>query len=135
MSAYSRNYFKDGYVEKGDTVYVLSQKIAGYENGAAVCSGYTIEPYIVTAVGRKYLSAKAADSPARRIEKFGPIASVRPAYGLFLEETGTPLGDSAWRNRLYPTRRRAELDKKLCEVLDTDKTASGGGGKFNADTK
>ena len=134
MSAYSKNYFKDGYVEKGDTVYVLSQKIVGYENGAAVCSGYTIEPYTVTAVGRKYLSAKAADKPARRIAKFEPLLSWEPTYGMYLTEVGAPLGSKGWRNRLFPSRQRAELYRGLLEKRAAERAASGGG-QINAGTK
>ena len=127
MSAYSKNYFKDGYVEKGDTVYVLSQKIVGYENGLGVCSGYEIKPYTVTAVGRKYVSARDANVYQRMIEKYEPIADFRPGHGLWLEEVGTPLGDKAWRDRLFLTQERAEMCKRLLEERDEEQTANNGG--------
>ena len=135
MSAYSKNYFKDGYVEKGDTVYVLSQKIAGYEHGDAIFSGYQIDTYTVTAVGRKYLSARDANVPQRRIEKFEPLLSWEPAYGMYLTEVGTPLGSKGWRNRLFPSRRLAETCKKILEERDAEQTANGGGGQINADSE
>ena len=130
MSAYSKNYFKDGYVEKGDTVYVLSCTTATYQDQRPSTKSYSVQPYTVTSVGRVHLSAKP-ESGGRSV-KFGHLPSIWPSHGMYLVEEN-PRG--AYRDKLFPSRRLAEAYKKILEERDEEQTASGGGGQANAETK
>ena len=127
MSAYSKNYFTNGYVEKGDTVYVLSCTTAAYQNHRPSTKSYSIQPYIVTRVGRLNLSAKPKSGG--RSVKFGRLPIFYPAFGLYLAEE-EPRG--AYRDKLFPTRERAEAYKKTLEEQDAEQTASGGESNGNS---
>ena len=133
MSAYSKNYFKDGYVEKGTIVYAVTQTVASYQGGRPSTTSYSVEPYIVTSVGRKYLSAKQGttiNSP-RHPDQFEPIPNSMPGHGLYLEQAKTPLGSKAWRNRLFLHQHLAETCKANLERQEAERAASGGGGETN----
>ena len=134
MSAYSKNYFTNGYVEKGAIVYVVTQTVASYQGGRPSTTSYSVEPYIVTSVGRKYLSAKQGTSihSPRHPDQFEPIPDSMPGHGLYLEQAKTPLGSKAWRNRLFLHQHLAEMWKSNLERLNANTAASGGESKGNS---
>ena len=134
MSAYSKNYFTNGYVEKGAIVYVVTQTVASYQGGRPSTTSYSIEPYIVTSVGRKYLSAKQGTSihSPRHPDQFEPIPDSMPGHGLYLEQAKTPLGSKAWRNRLFLHQHLAEMWKSNLERLNANIAASGGESNGNS---
>ena len=121
MSAYSRNYFKDRYVEKGDTVYVLFCSIAIYQNRHTPTTSYRIVPYIVTAVGRRFLTAKPKDGTGKPV-KFEPTLEIMPGYGLYLIRKDSP---GVWTERLFPSLRLAETYKKILESRIPGKGSEG----------
>ena len=134
MSAYSKNYFTNGYVEKGAIVYVVTQTVASYQGGRPSTTSYSVEPYIVTSVGRKYLSAKQGTSihSPRHPDQFEPIPDSMPGHGLYLEQAKTPLGSKAWRNRLFLHQHLAEMWKSNLERLNANIAASGGESNGNS---
>ncbi|MBQ9345902.1 MAG: hypothetical protein IJT94_01005 [Oscillibacter sp.] len=134
MSAYSKNYFTNGYVEKGAIVYVVTQTVASYQGGRPSTTSYSVEPYIVTSVGRKYLSAKQGTSihSPRHPDQFEPIPDSMPGHGLYLEQAKTPLGSKAWRNRLFLHQHLAEMWKSNLERLNANTAASGKESKGNS---
>ena len=121
-----KQFFRNGVVEKGDTVYVLHRNMVACQAcqaGPAQSNTYTIDPYIVTSVGQKYLSAKMGTDPKspRRAERFEPIASIRPGCGLYLESTQFKNSIGAiWRDRLFLHRYSAETCMESLKRIDAE---------------
>ena len=122
MSAYSKNYFKDGYVEKGDSLWLVSRTRAAYQGGRPDSISYPITPYTVTAVGKQYLSAKPKDGG--KPVKFMVPPAVMDSFGLYLVQRG----HTDWWERLVPSRELAETYRRLLEQRDAEHAANGGGG-------
>ena len=95
-------FFRDRRIEKGATVYAMSRTGMTYPD-----ISYSIAEYVVTAVGRVYLTATPV--------KFAPLPDASPAHGLWLHEVG---GKAGWKMRLYPTMQLAKRAKVILEKAD-----------------
>lgn len=94
-------FFRDRRIEKGATVYAMSRSAMTYPE-----ISYSIAEYVVTAVGRVYLTATPANSG--KPVKFCSLPDISSAKGLYLYEVG---GKSAWKRRLYATMELAKRAK------------------------
>ena len=104
-------FFRDRRVEKGATVYAMSRTGVTYPE-----ISYSIAEYVVTAVGRVYLTASPVSGG--KPVKFGPLPDISPAHGLYLAEVG---GNAGWKTRLYPTMTLAKRAKVVLEKSDAKK--------------
>lgn len=126
-----KQLFRNGFVENGSTVYVLHRSTVTYRDSGKQSHVYEIKPYTVVKVGKDYLTAQvgADTAPKKRIERFEPIASVRPGCGLYLEST-TVINSfgNIWRNCLFLHQRLAETCMEDLKKIDAERSGAGGGG-------
>ena len=104
-------FFRDRRIEKGATVYAMSRTGMTYPE-----ISYSIAEYVVTAVGRVYLTATPTNGG--KPVKFGPLPDASPAHGLWLHEVG---GKAGWKTRLYPTMELVKRAKAILEKADAKK--------------
>ena len=104
----SAGFFRDRRIEKGATVYAMFRTGMTYPE-----ISYSIAEYVVTAVGRVYLTARPVSGG--KPVKFGPLPGISPAHGLYLHEVG---GKAGWKTRLYPTMQLAKRAKVILEKAD-----------------
>lgn len=120
MSAFNKKFFKDAYVEAGDTVYCLSCTTATHLDHRPDTKSYSIHPWTVTSVGRVYITAKP-ESGGQPV-KFGLPPGVTPSLGTFLVQAN-PHGTQ--QDRLFLHQWQAEHYKALLEKWDAERAASG----------
>ena len=126
-----KQLFRNGFVENGSAVFVLHRSTVTYRDSGNQSHTYDIKPYTVVKVGKDYLTAQSGTdaAPKKRIERFEPIASVRPGCGLYLESTTvTNSFGNIWRDRLFLYLYLAETCMEDLKRIDAERSASGGGG-------
>lgn len=111
-------YFRGGAVFKDDRVYALSRSVTTYQDSREDEISYSISEYVVTAVGRLYLTAKPASGG--KPVKFEPLPDVSPAKGIWLEEVGAK---SAWPLHLFGNLESAKRYQSIQEKSDARRKA------------